>query len=611
MQAKWKITALTVGLLLIFAAPVLADVQINETNFPDAEFRKIVTGFDTDGDNSLNDGEIAKITEIDCEKNASLSDLTGIGYLTGLKELSCWSCPVTKLDLSSNSALEYLDCCETKLTSLDVTHNPKLQQLWAFGNSFSYLNISKCPLLLKAVQNGIYNNNKNDGSACSFADEATSAYLVVDKKVELELEGGKKQAAGSADPAGSSSSSGSSASSGSSSASSGSSGSSSGSSGSSSGSSGSTETSSDSVEVGKTISFSDKVTLPGTKMMEGYFLPSSSDRTIATATAARTGNIIYSNGITYYFSVWVKGESPGTVTIKLYNDDKTIELWKKVVTVTGDPPQTEDTQEDPGQGGETAGEGQTGAGQTDGSKTEDTNTGTSAQEDPKEDSTEETTSQGSKYSYSKYGRIPGPKNPTATGSSGGSTKDETENETEKATEKTSDKETGKASEKETEKAAGGTAQAGTSQKGTSSSAKKVSRVTVGNGVYKLSGKTASLIKPKKKTITSLSVPASVKANGKTYNVTAVSANACKGLKKLKTVSIGKNVKKIGKNAFYGCKNLKTIVIKTTGLKAAAVGSGAFKGINAKAAIKVPKKKLTAYKNLLKKKGIGKKVKITK
>ncbi len=42
-----------------------------------------------------------------------------------------------------------------------------------------------------------------------------------------------------------------------------------------------------------------------------------------------------------------------------------------------------------------------------------------------------------------------------------------------------------------------------------------------------------------------------------------------------------------------------------------IGANAFKGIYAKATIKVPKAKLKAYSTLLKKKGVWKKVTITK
>lgn len=117
------------------------------------------------------------------------------------------------------------------------------------------------------------------------------------------------------------------------------------------------------------------------------------------------------------------------------------------------------------------------------------------------------------------------------------------------------------------------------------------------------------INNKKKT--TVQIPASVTIDGKTYKVTAVAANAFKGNKKLKSVTIGKNVKNIGRNSFYGCKNLKKIIVKSTSLSKKSVGSKAFKKIHPKATIKVPKSKLKAYKKLLKSKGVGSKVKIRK
>ena len=50
-------------------------------------------------------------------------------------------------------------------------------------------------------------------------------------------------------------------------------------------------------------------------------------------------------------------------------------------------------------------------------------------------------------------------------------------------------------------------------------------------------------------------------------------------------------------------------MKSTTLK--SVGKRAFKGIHAKAKIKVPKSKLPKYKSLFKNKGQGKNVKVTK
>ncbi len=134
----------------------------------------------------------------------------------------------------------------------------------------------------------------------------------------------------------------------------------------------------------------------------------------------------------------------------------------------------------------------------------------------------------------------------------------------------------------------------------------------GNATYVITSvknKTASFYKftnKKKKTYT---VPDYVKIDGVKYKVTKISAKAFKNNKKLKKVTIGKNVTNIGKQAFYGCKNLKTIIVKTTKLK--SVGKQAFKGIHKKAIIKVPRNKYEKYKKLLKGKGQKNTVQIKK
>ena len=80
-------------------------------------------------------------------------------------------------------------------------------------------------------------------------------------------------------------------------------------------------------------------------------------------------------------------------------------------------------------------------------------------------------------------------------------------------------------------------------------------------------------------------------------LTVIGKNAFSGCTSLKSVTIPQNVTEIGTNAFGNAKNLKKIVIKSTSLK--KIGKKAFKGINPKATIKVPAKKLKAYKKLLK------------
>ncbi len=139
-----------------------------------------------------------------------------------------------------------------------------------------------------------------------------------------------------------------------------------------------------------------------------------------------------------------------------------------------------------------------------------------------------------------------------------------------------------------------------------------------NAIYRVTavgakGNTAALVKPLKKTNRTFVIPATIKSeDGKfTFKVTAISKNAFKKNTKLKKVTIGKNVSKIGANAFSGCKKLKNIKIASTQLTKKSVGKNAFKGIAKKAVIKVPKKKLKAYKNILKGKGQAKSVKIKK
>ena len=126
------------------------------------------------------------------------------------------------------------------------------------------------------------------------------------------------------------------------------------------------------------------------------------------------------------------------------------------------------------------------------------------------------------------------------------------------------------------------------------------------GIFVVIGKgKVAFNKPVNKKVKSVSIPKSIKCKGKEYIVTEISANAFKGCKKLKTVTISKNINKIGKKAFYGCKKLKTVKIKTTKLKKGSIGKKAFSNIYKKPVFKCPKKKLKVYKKLIKKSGAAK------
>ena len=112
-----------------------------------------------------------------------------------------------------------------------------------------------------------------------------------------------------------------------------------------------------------------------------------------------------------------------------------------------------------------------------------------------------------------------------------------------------------------------------------------------------------------KNVRKVMIPKTVKLDGITYQVTEIGANALKGKKKLKTVSVGENVTKIGKNAFAGCSKLVNIVVKSKKLKSA--GKNSLQKISAKAVIYVPSSKLKKYRTLLQNKGQKKSVKIKK
>lgn len=148
--------------------------------------------------------------------------------------------------------------------------------------------------------------------------------------------------------------------------------------------------------------------------------------------------------------------------------------------------------------------------------------------------------------------------------------------------------------------------------------------------YKVTGNDTVEVKnmtAKGKAKSSVKIAKTIKANGKTYKVTAIAANALKGNKKVTSVSIGSNVEKIGKKAFANCTKLKTVTVsgnklKTIGqsafsgdknLKAVnlkkvktlkTVGKSAFKGVSKKITVRVPKNKKAAYVRIFKKGGIA-------
>ncbi len=83
---------------------------------------------------------------------------------------------------------------------------------------------------------------------------------------------------------------------------------------------------------------------------------------------------------------------------------------------------------------------------------------------------------------------------------------------------------------------------------------------------------------------SLKIPDKVyDGNRVAYKVTAIGTNACKNKRNLKTLTVGKNVITIGKNAFSGCGKLGKITFQSVNIK---IGQNACKKIKSRAVISV-------------------------
>ena len=127
---------------LLVCTPALADIPVDEENFPDGNFRSFVMSwFDTNKDGTLNDVELAKVTMIDCSYR-NINSLKGIEHFLELKKLDCYCNNLAELDVSNNIALTYLDCVSNQLTTLDVSRNTSLSYLNCGGNQLITLDVS-------------------------------------------------------------------------------------------------------------------------------------------------------------------------------------------------------------------------------------------------------------------------------------------------------------------------------------------------------------------------------------------------------------------------------------------------------------------------------------
>ena len=168
------ISLLLLMLTNVFSIPAFADeggIAIDETNFPDREFRYFVEyNLDTDKDGSLSKQECEKVTEIKCVSE-NVKNFKGISNFPHLKrfecsknyrgynhdsplfdlsenveltELICKECQLGNIDLSKNINLELLDISSSSdINNLDLTKLTKLKELNVSGVSIYKFDVSQ------------------------------------------------------------------------------------------------------------------------------------------------------------------------------------------------------------------------------------------------------------------------------------------------------------------------------------------------------------------------------------------------------------------------------------------------------------------------------------
>lgn len=157
------------AITLMMAAPLLVSaaedkIEINETNFPDYNFREsFVRYYDNDEDGYLSQEEIAEVTQIGGGER--FADYTGMEYFTEatafrsmsstqvtsidfsknpkIEDITLYNSGISEIDLSKNTELKSLSLVgASKLTSLDLSHNPKLNSLTVRDNALEKLDLS-------------------------------------------------------------------------------------------------------------------------------------------------------------------------------------------------------------------------------------------------------------------------------------------------------------------------------------------------------------------------------------------------------------------------------------------------------------------------------------
>lgn len=131
-----------------------ANIYINSTNFPDANFRNwIIDNLDPSSSSSgyyLTQEQADNVTELSL-RGQNIFDAKGVEKFKNLTNLVLWDNHLTALNVTQNVNLVRLDLDNNQIKKLDLSKNTKLQTLYTSGNQLAYLRLVNNPNLGSSI----------------------------------------------------------------------------------------------------------------------------------------------------------------------------------------------------------------------------------------------------------------------------------------------------------------------------------------------------------------------------------------------------------------------------------------------------------------------------
>ena len=154
-------------------------ILVNETNFPDANFRNFVKdkyGSYSSSNPMITDATLESVEEMDCS-GKYIENLKGIEFFTNLKILNCSNNKLISLSVASNTKLTELDCQNNQLRALYIGPNlSKLVSVFCYDNQMNYSAVRRLASTLPSFSDGnfhgivLYNPTSSSEKNCIVAN---------------------------------------------------------------------------------------------------------------------------------------------------------------------------------------------------------------------------------------------------------------------------------------------------------------------------------------------------------------------------------------------------------------------------------------------------------